>query len=68
MTTQRTLRVLSCARCVVVVSFLGSSGILIAKVRMLFVLEGLFDNSPAIYRWVRAEAIYEPRRDARRDD
>ena len=27
---------------------------------MFFVLEGLFDNSPAIYRWVRAEATTSP--------
>jgi len=29
----------------------GSSEILVANLRMFFVLEGLFDNSPAIYRW-----------------
>ena len=29
-----------------------------AKVRMLFVLEGLFDNSPAIYRWAIINSPY----------
>jgi len=30
---------------------------------MFFVLEGPFDSSPAIYRWVRKEVIHESWKD-----